>query len=62
MDKILQEEVKKMTQFGVNIDRLEKLSLNLSDDLQRFKLQITSANKDCRELIIQESKRIHTVI
>lgn len=62
MDVVLKEEMKRMAQFGIVIDRMEKLTLSLSDDLAKFQLKITEANKECRELIIEEGKQLNHLI
>jgi hypothetical protein len=34
----------------------------LSDDLAKFKLAITQANTECRELLLEESRAINKII
>ena len=67
----INEETKKVTKFvssfitdlhnvyGDNIESLEKLHMNLSEDLTNFKISITDAVKESKQFIIDEAKSLN---
>ena len=71
----MNEESKKVTKFvssrphslilsvqGENVESIEKLHMALSEDLTKFKIAITDAVKECRQLVIDESKLLSSDI